>query len=138
MSDKITILSNGAEYDHDQGRIVKGATLTSAQASELARTRWERARQATAESLVDLRPSNKTEYDGWKMIIKKQAQLAMTPTDKTANASVRAAEFIGRAADFIPDRRNSVQNDGDTTTITAQIPKDVLLALVAQAQAKEV
>ena len=43
------------------------------------------------------------ELGAWSIVVGKQTELALSPD--AGHASTKAAEFIGRAADLLPDRR---------------------------------
>ena len=111
MGDNLITYKNGAVYDPDKRQIVK-MSLSSEQARAMAHARWEAVRKAASDKLtanyatrLNLSPSNVTEYDAYAAMVGRQYDLAMDWTDKNANASVRAAEFVARAVDALPDQR---------------------------------
>jgi len=136
--------SNGALADPETGRIVS-MSLSPEHAREMARARWDAARQAASDGMTanfatrrNLSPTNVTEYDAYASMIARQYDLAVDWTDKNANASVRAAEFVARAADLIPDqRRQDVQmphGAGATVTLSPDIAARLLEILANKSQ----
>jgi hypothetical protein len=78
-------------------------------------SRWERAREAAAEGLVDAldkRRTGATVEQAWKKIVETQAELASSKE----RGSTQAARLVGQAADLLP-RANQQPESSNTTVI---------------------
>ena len=63
---------------------------------------------AAVESLSPDYVPGSGELGAWAVVVGKQTELALSPD--AGHASTKAAEFIGRAADLLPDRRANAQS----------------------------
>lgn len=111
------VLSNGAVYDLDAKRIVSNpgggsAGITSqVQASAMARLRWERAQKAAIQGVGRASLSNKgSALAAWADINANMAGYAMT---ERSIGAVKAAEFVGKATGFTPDKAQQGQTMPD-------------------------
>jgi len=85
-------------------------------AVQAANTRWERAREAAAEGLVDALDKRKTGASveqAWKQIVKTQAELASSKE----RGSTQAARLVGQAADLLPRANAQPEASGPATVI---------------------
>ena len=86
-------------------------------AVQAANSRWERAREAAAEGLVDAldkRKTGATVEQAWKQIVKTQAELAADPEKR---GSTQAARLVGQAADLLPRANAQPEASGPATVI---------------------
>ena len=86
-------------------------------AIQAANSRWERAREAAAEGLVDAldkRKTGATVEQAWKQIVKTQAELAADPEKR---GSTQAARLVGQAADLLPRANAQPEASGPATVI---------------------
>ena len=68
-----------------------------------------------------------TQFAAWSVIVGGQASLALD-TGK-GQTSTKAAEFVGKAAGFLSDRR-STQQDGGPTNVQVNIGNEVVEQLM--------
>ena len=108
MTDAIITLENGALFDKEGGRIVAGAPMDSAQASALARIRWDKRRQAVARGMALASDRFQHEYDAIEAIATHQTVLATT---RMGRESTEAAKFLLRAGDFLEPPVQTLDND---------------------------
>jgi hypothetical protein len=91
------ILKNGAVFDVEKNHITKGAVLDKAQASAMARIRWDKARRAWASGMADVARSP---ISAIREIAKAQTILAKSGQGR---ASTEAAKLVLRVGDYVPD-----------------------------------
>ena len=114
MSDEQVLreLPNGAMQDVRTGRIVKAPPpdqrITKDTAPALARRRWELARQSAEAGMLraakSLSPSPvENGPEAWGFIVERQTEHAASPD--AGAASVRAAEFVGRATHMLEGKQ---------------------------------
>ena len=85
-------------------------------AMQAANTRWERAREAAADGLVDAldkRGTGTTVELAWKKIVQTQAELASSKE----RGSTQAARLVGQAADLLPRANQQPEASGPATVI---------------------
>lgn len=126
---------NGVVYDTQTGRFVDNTWSVTKAGPKRGRAMAVRAEQLklqaqmAAREGVALRVSGKKEcvLEAWSMIVGAQAEMAANPTEKTASASTKAAEFVGRAAGLLVDQRRVESSAGQDKA--AQIGRAFLDAL---------
>jgi len=102
------VLPNGAVYDMDKKRIIKAPypnTITQENASDFHRMAAETRLQgklAAQAGIADL-VKTKSAVAAWRHIVNRQGWLA-ADVKNNGYASVKAAEFVGKATGFMPDR----------------------------------
>ena len=130
--------ATGVIYDYTEKKPVKGLTLDSETARRLQGRKQELAIEAASAGMLAAVESLSPDYvpgsgglGAWAVIVGKQTELAMSPD--AGNASTRAAEFVGKAADLLMDRRQGVQaTDAHGNTLragSAEELKQVIAAL---------
>ena len=132
--ERYQILSNGAIYDHEIKKIAgcPGAgtnAITQATARDFNKTWEEQKLQATiaAQEGARVAVGSDTQFAAWSVIVGGQASLALD-TGK-GQTSTKAAEFVGKAAGFLSDRR-STQQDGGPTNVQVNIGNEVVEQLL--------
>ena len=132
--DKYKVLSNGAVYSYDDGRIVAnpgGGThaITQANSNELRKT-WERQKleaAIAAQSAVAAQLKRDNALEAWGLIVGEQAELAIDT--RKGQTSTKAAEFVGKATGFLGDRRSS-DNSGEQVHNTLNVFSDAFIAAI--------
>jgi hypothetical protein len=142
---EITTLVNGSEYDHSTGRIVKGAKLDTAQATALARQRWDKQKAAWEAGVISaikdtglLPPQDDQSAGAWQAIANK-ATTVLLDTDNARGFS-ELATLVGRNAGWIASATDKdapapgiVRLDVDANTLL-----DMLRTVRAEAEARDV
>ena len=136
---EIITFDNGAQYDRTQGQIVKGANLNRAQASALARARWDKAAAAARQGMA-LAVSNHATIDvrkqpakAWGMVVEHLTDVLLATN--SARGAADLAAFVGKSSDMLPDKR---QDDGPPAGVARiDIPIDTLLDTWRQMRASK-
>jgi hypothetical protein len=122
------VLANGAVYDLDRGRIVAnpgGGThaITSVDAREKVRKRWENYRKASARGILKeamaIDPSVETPADAYALVVGKQ-YLALVDSDKPKLDDVYK---LGQIIGALP---NSHEKQPDSAVQAVQAVGDVV------------
>lgn len=116
------------------GTLAPGTITTPAQASALARTRWDRAKEAAAAGLLQgVKDSGVVKLDprahpvdAWGTIIAHNTAVIMRSDDSRGLAEL--TRQVGQAADMIPDNRQAQETPGLTASI--HVPIDQLAPLL--------
>ena len=94
--------------------------------------RWDRAREAAADGLVDAL-KKETPEEAWREVMRNQASLA---ADTERRGSTQAARLIGQAADLLP--RTHQQADSGGNNVLVQIDAREAEILLTQVLTKDV
>ena len=117
--ERYQILKNGAIYDHSVGHIkaIPGGgykAITKANSSELRKS-WEDQKikaAIAAQTGMTMAVGSDNQFDAWSRVNEEQTKLAID-TSK-GQTSTKAAEFVGKAAGFLSDRRSNQDNPAQT------------------------
>ncbi len=110
---------SGVLYDYNAKKALagaKGSRITTETASEYHVMRKEKPIEAAREGLragVSAVALAEDHNMAWSVIVAAQAELAMSPD--MGSSSTKAAEFIGRAADMLPDKAPIKLKQGDNS-----------------------
>jgi hypothetical protein len=110
-NEKTKSLERGIFTEENAGTMQERSVI-SRHTNAIAAARKGLVMGVSATELVD------DPYISWAHIVAAQAELAMTPD--MGHASVRAAEFCGKASDLMPGKAPTVQGDVNVLTIMAQ------------------
>ena len=121
------VLKNGAVYHN--GRIVKGAN--TAQASTLARTRWDKAaaasraalRDAVNDSGVITARADRTSVQAWGVIVGRAAEVLLNTDNARGFADL--ARFVGHATGYLPTAK---EETAPAPVAPVQVGRILLLA----------
>jgi hypothetical protein len=124
---ELKVLSNGAVYDYGNGKIAKGAPLSSAQASALAHSRWARVQAGFIaggiRALDEISPSQATEGGVIEYLAEHAYRQAVKKDDR---AGVEWARFYAGGAGLLPDRS---QADGGGPAVTLTLSQGAVESL---------
>ena len=75
--------------------------------------RWDRAREAAADGLVDAL-QKETPEEAWREVMRNQASLA---ADTERRGSTQAARLVGQAADLLPRTQQQADSGGNNVLV---------------------
>ena len=75
--------------------------------------RWDRAREAAADGLVDAL-KKETPEEAWREVMRNQASLA---ADTERRGSTQAARLVGQAADLLPRTQQQADSGGNNVLV---------------------
>ena len=117
--ERYQLLSNGAIYDHKVKHIMGnpggGTTAITKATTSAMRKTWEEQKLKAAFAAQEgarVALEKDTELEAWAAIVGGQASLAVATGQ--GQTSTKAAEFVGKAAGFLSDRRSQQQDTGQT------------------------
>jgi hypothetical protein len=114
-------LKNGAIYDLQAGRICAnpggGSEAITIENAEMFQDYRSAARAAAITEAQDASGG----VHGWGRTVKHMQAIILADENKSNMIAVRAAEFVGRATDYMPDRRHSAAADPAPGGATLQL-----------------
>jgi len=113
-------LSNGAVYDMDKKRIVKGATLSSDTAREMVQARVQKKREVIAQSAQEAVENGDLTVrygaEAWLAEV-TQAQMRLATTPDAGKASTLAATWLVDNTGMSEKHAKEGERQGDTNII---------------------
>jgi len=146
IPDNVIVGRNGVWIDAETRKFIKGGKPTTviettSQATALATTRWQQAREQAAEAgqigLARISTDGKW-TSALANIAEKQAELAMDPD--AGRASTEAARYVRDTATghwFTAGNNGSGNGSSGSITLSATIPEDLAMRLLAEIRSKQ-